>query len=345
MMKQLLNTLYITKQASYAHLDNEAIRLEYQGQTIQRVPLHHLGAIITFGNVLLSPQLIAHCTKEGRSVALFDRNGRFSGRIEGPVSGNILLRQAQCTAHQNLQSTLKIAKAVIAGKIRNSRTLLMRAARENKQSEESGLLRDQARHLAAMLKRLERSSALNESRGIEGEAAAHYFSVFSLMLKPSVREAFSFDCRNRRPPLDPVNALLSFLYTLLLHDCVSALEGVGLDPREGFLHTIRPGRPALGLDLMEEFRAPIADRLALALINRKQVDQKSFHFAPGGAVYLNDEGRKTVIVAYQKRKQESLSHPLFKEKVEIGLLPHIQARLLARHLRGDISYYQPMIFR
>ena len=344
-MKQILNTLYVTIQGSYVHLDNETVRIESEGKTLQRIPLHHLGSIVMFGNVMISPQLMAKCAEEGRSITILDRNGRFSCRVEGPVSGNILLRQAQCDAQRSEVHALHIAQAIVAGKIRNARTLLLRSARENADEAEAKILRTEAAHLAAMLKRLKRAESLPEIRGIEGEAAQHYFGVFERMIKAPLRESFGFDTRNRRPPRDRVNALLSFLYTLLLHDCVSALEGVGLDPREGFLHTIRPGRPALGLDLMEEFRAPVADRLALALINRRQVDEKDFYQTPGGAVLLNDKGRKTVIVAYQKRKQENMTHPLFKEKVEIGLMPHIQARLLARHLRGDTPFYAPMIFR
>lgn len=344
-MKQMLNTLYVTIQGSYVHLDNETVRIESEGQTLQRIPLHHLSSIVIFGNVLISPQLMAKCAEDGRGITILDRNGRFSCRVEGPVSGNILLRKAQCDAHRSEMFALHIAQAIVAGKIRNARTLLLRSGRENKNDEEAQALKSEANHLATMLKRLERAESLPEVRGIEGEAAQHYFGVFELMVKAPLRESFGFDTRNRRPPRDRVNALLSFLYTLLLHDCVSALEGVGLDPREGFLHVIRPGRQALGLDLMEEFRSPIADRLALALVNRRQIGENDFHETPGGAVLLNDKGRKTVIVAYQKRKQENIAHPLFKEKVEIGLLPHIQARLLARHLRGDLAFYVPMIFR
>ncbi len=344
-MKQILNTLYITTQGAYAHLDNETIRIESEGKTLQRIPLHHLGSLVTFGNVLLSPQLLAKCAKEGRSVAIMDRNGRFSCRMEGPVSGNILLRQAQSTAHRSPPHTLMVARAIVAGKIRNSRTLLLRSSRDNPDEEESAILKHEAQHLKAMLKRLERSETLEETRGIEGEAAQHYFSTFENMIKVPLRTSFGFDTRNRRPPRDRINALLSFLYTLLRHDAVSALEGVGLDPREGFLHAIRPGRPSLGLDLMEEFRAPVADRLTLTLINRRQLTEKDFHETPGGGVLLNDRGRKNAIIAYQKRKQEAIAHPLYKEKVEIGLIPHIQARLLARHLRGDLPFYTPMIFR
>jgi len=344
-MKTLLNTLYLTKQGLYAHLDNETISLEYDNKRLQKIPLHHISSIVTFGNILLSPYLIGKCAKEGREIALFDINGRFWGRIDGATSGNILLRQAQCKIHNDTKASLSIAKAIIASKIRNSKTLLMRRARDSKDKASREIISKQAEHLKAMLNRLKRAKDIDEARGIEGESARAYFLAFSYMITPSLRELFLFKNRNRRPPRDEINALLSFLYTLLRHDCVSALEGVGLDSREGFLHTIRPGRPSLGLDLMEEFRAQIADRLAINLINLKQLKKSDFEHKPGGVVYLNENGKKTLIIAYQKLKQETIIHPLFKDRVEIGLLPHIQARVMARYIRGDIPFYQPMIFK
>lgn len=344
-MKQILNTLYVMTQGSYVHLDNETVRIEVEGETRLRVPLHHLGSVVTMGNVLLSPYLLAKCAHDGRSVTLLDRNGRFNCRMEGPASGNILLRHAQNDAFRDLVRSDEIARSIIAGKLRNSRVLLRRAARENGDAAESAPLGAAADHLDGLLARLRNAKGINVMRGIEGEGAKVYFGVFSLMLKSAARDDFVFTERNRRPPRDRINALLSFLYTLLTHDAVSAAEGVGLDPREGFLHVIRPGRPALGLDLVEEFRAPIADRLALMLINRKQLTGSDFDERPGGAVLLGEAGRKTVLQAYQKRKQEEIVHPLFHEKVPVGMLPHIQARLLARHLRGDSEHYLPMQFR
>ena len=344
-MKQILNTLYVMTQGSYIHLDNETVRIEVEGETRLRVPLHHLGSVVTMGNVLISPQLLAKCARDGRSVTLLDRNGRFNCRMEGPVSGNILLRHAQNDAFRDSGRSGEIARSIIAGKIRNSRVLLRRTARENSETSESEKLTKAADHLDGLLARLRNAKGLNVMRGIEGEAAKAYFEVFSLMLKPASRDDFVFTERNRRPPRDRINAMLSFLYTLLLHDAVSAAEGVGLDPREGYLHVIRPGRPALGLDLVEEFRSQIADRLALMLINRRQISDSDFDERPGGAVLLNENGRKTVLQAYQKRKQEEIVHPLFREKVSVGMLPHVQARLLARHLRGDSEHYLPMQFR
>ncbi len=343
-MNTLLNTLYVTTEGSYVHLDNETVRIEKDHRTLGRVPLHHLGSIVLFGNVLISPQLLAKCAKEGRSVAYFDANGRFGCRMEGPVSGNILLRQAQYDAARNPTVSARLARNIVAGKLRNTRTLQRRMARERENGEKERL-GTAADHISALLRRLERAEKLDEIRGIEGEGARTHFGVLPLMLKPSVRKAFDFSRRNRRPPTDRFNALLSFLYTLLTHDAVSALEGVGLDPREGFLHALRPGRPALGLDLVEEFRVMVADRLALALINRKQVVPKDFREYPGGAILLEEKGRKTVLAAYQTKKSKMVTHPLLKQKVPLGLLMHIQARLLARTLRGDMDEYLPMIFR
>ncbi|WP_456322773.1 type I-C CRISPR-associated endonuclease Cas1c [Hydrogenimonas sp.] len=342
-MNTLLNTLYVTTEGSYLHLDNETVRIEKDRQTMGRVPLHHLGSIVLFGNVLISPQLLAKCAKEGRSVAYFDANGRFGCRMEGPVSGNVLLREAQCDASRTPAVSTKLARNIVAGKLRNTRTLQRRIARE-RENEKKDRLNEAADHISALLRRLERAEEIDEILGIEGEGARTHFGVLPLMLKPAVRENFAFSKRSRRPPTDRLNALLSFLYTLLTHDAVSALEGVGLDPREGFLHALRPGRPALGLDLVEEFRVMFADRLALALINRKQITPKDFQEFPGGAVLLDDNGRKTVLAAFQSRKSEMISHPLLKQKVPLGLLMHIQARLLARTLRGDMDEYLPMIF-
>ena len=343
-MNTLLNTLYVTTEGSYLHLDNETVRIEKERQTIGRVPLHHLGSIVVFGNVLISPRLLTKCAQEGRSVAYFDTNGRFGCRMEGPVSGNILLRRAQCDSVRNLAFSSKIARNIVAGKLRNTRTLLRRVARE-RENEEKEKLSQTANHISALIRRLERAQKVDEIRGIEGEGARTYFGMLPLMLKPALRKDFAFSGRNRRPPTDRFNALLSFLYTLLTHDAVSALEGVGLDPREGFLHSLRPGRPALALDLVEEFRIMVADRLALALINRRQITAKDFREYPGGAVLLEDKGRKTVLSAYQSKKSEMLSHPLLKQKIPMGLLMHVQARLLARTLRGDMDEYLPMIFR
>jgi CRISP-associated protein Cas1 len=342
-MKQLLNTLYVMTQGAYLSLDHETVRVEVNSQLKLQVPLHHLGSIVTMGNVMISPFFLGKCAEDGRAVIILDRNGRYKCRMVGKTTGNVLLRQAQYRIGADEERTTVLAAAMTAGKVKNSRNVLMRSAREISCPDEEKRLRKSADIHADALFRLKSPRDTDHVRGLEGEAAAAYFDVFTLMMKPAERENLPMNGRNRRPPLDPVNALISFLYTLLLNDCISALEGVGLDPQMGFLHVPRPGRPSLGLDLMEEFRSFLADRLAITLINRKQITIDHFEPRPGGAVYLNEKGRKEVVAAYQKRKQEEVEHTLLSEKSPIGLLPHLQARLLARHLRGDLEAYVPYI--
>ena len=343
-MHQLLNTLYVTTPEAYVRLDHETLRVEVEKELKLQVPLHHIGAIVCFGDVLLSPAILHRCADDGRSVVLLDRNGRFKGRLEGPVSGNVLLRKAQHQAVNDPQQTLAIARNLVAGKVQNVRQVVLRGARDTDDPQDSAQLKETAQALATVLDQAAETTDLDQLRGFEGEAARRYFGAFSCLIRED-RETFRLDGRNRRPPRDPINALLSFLYAILLSDCVTAAEGVGLDPQIGFLHTLRPGRPALGLDLMEELRSVIAERLALTLINRRQVTASHFVERPGGAVYLNDDGRKEVIVAYQKRKQEEVQHPVIEQKVPIGLIPHVQARLLARVLRGDMESYVPFLYR
>jgi CRISP-associated protein Cas1 len=342
-MKQLLNTLYVMTQGAYLSLDHETVRVEVGGELKLQVPLHHLGSIVTVGNVMISPFFLGKCGEDGRAVVILDRNGRYKCRMVGKTTGNVLLRQVQYQAVQDGAKTTNLAAAMTAGKVKNARNVLMRSAREAHDPDEEKRLRKSADVQADALFHLKTPRDADHVRGLEGEAAAAYFDVFTLMMKPAERDSLPMNGRNRRPPLDPINALISFLYTLLLNDCISALEGVGLDPQMGFLHVPRPGRPSLGLDLMEEFRAFLADRLAITLINRKQVTIEHFEPRPGGAVYLNEKGRKEVVAAYQKRKQEEVDHSLLTEKLPIGLLPHLQARLLARHLRGDLESYIPFI--
>lgn len=342
-MKQLLNTLYVMTQGAYLSLDHETLRVEVEGQLKMQAPLHHLGSIVVMGNIMMSPFLLGKCADDGRNVVILDRNGRYKCRMVGKTTGNVLLRQAQHRAVMDEAKAVALAAAMTAGKVKNARNVLMRSAREASSEEEEARLRKSADVQADALVQLKAPRDSDHIRGLEGEAAAAYFDVFTLMMKPEAREALPMQGRNRRPPLDPVNALISFLYTLLLNDCISALEGVGLDPQMGFLHVPRPGRPSLGLDLMEEFRAFLADRLAITLMNRKQVTKDHFEPRPGGAVYLNEKGRREVVTAWQKRKQEETTHPLLTEKAPVGLLPHIQARLLARQLRGDLETYVPFI--
>lgn len=343
-MKQLLNTLYVMTQGAYVCLDHETVKVEVDGKLQMQVPLHHLGAIVTFGNVMLSPFIMGRCADDGRAVVILDWNGRFKCRVVGKTTGNVLLRQAQYEAVRDRERSAAIARNIVAGKVKNSREVLMRGARETEHSEESAALRKAADVLADALFHLKDNNDLDNIRGLEGEAAHAYFGVFDTMVKPEERVPFKMNGRSRRPPLDPMNGLLSFLYTLLLNDCITAVEGVGLDSQMGFLHAMRPGRPSLGLDLMEEFRSVLADRVALTLINRKQITDKHFEVRPGGATYLNDAGRKEVVVAYQKRKQDEFHHPILDEKVTFGLLPHVQGRLLARHLRGDLEQYTPVLY-
>jgi CRISPR-associated protein Cas1 len=343
-VQTLLNTLYITTPPAYLHLDNDTVRVEVERETKLRVPLHHLGGIVVFGNVLVSPALMHRLADEGKSLVLLDSNGRFKARLEGPVSGNILLRQAQHAKAGDAAFALGLARACLAGKIRNCRQVLLRGAREAKADDEAKALVRGADDLAAALRALPPAADLDTLRGVEGEAARQYFGCIGLLTRPDARADFSMDGRSRRPPRDRMNALLSFLYAMLMNDCRSAVEAVGLDAQLGFLHAVRPGRAALALDLMEEFRH-MADRLALTLVNRGQVRADDFLLHEGGAVTLGEQGRKTVVVAWQERKQETLSHPLLEQPVAVGLLPMLQARFLARALRGDMETYLPFLWR
>lgn len=343
-MQTLLNTLYVTTPLSYLHLDNDTVRVEVERETRLRVPLHHLGGVVTFGNVLVSPALMHRLADEGKSLVLLNEHGRFKARLEGPVSGNILLRQAQHARAADPAFTLATARAFVAGKIKNTRQVLVRGAREAKDEEESSRLTRRADDLAAALRALPGAVDLDTVRGIEGEAARQYFAGLNLVLRADARAVFTMDGRSRRPPRDRMNALLSFLYAMLMNDCRSAVEAVGLDPQLGFLHAVRPGRAALALDLMEEFR-PLADRLALTLVNRAQLNRDDFTEHEGGAVTLAENGRKTVVVAWQEKKREELAHPLLEQAVAIGLLPLLQARFLARTLRGEMESYLPFLGR
>jgi len=338
-VKQLLNTLFVQTQGTYLRLDHETIKLEVEGEPAAQIPLQHLGGLAVFGNVLLSPFLLHRCAEDGRNVVWFGRGGKFKARMVGPTTGNVLLRRAQYEALADPETTRGIARNVVAGKLRNARGVVQRAAREAG-GDEKPALEEASSGLAADISGLRGARDLDDLRGLEGRGGQTYFDVFQSMIRADPTE-YTFNGRNRRPPRDRVNALLSFVYALLTSDCVAGCEGVGLDPQFGYLHALRPGRPSLALDLMEEFRPVLADRLVLSLINRGQLRPKDFEERPGGAVQLNESGRKTVITAYQKRKQEEVSHPVLEGKVPLGLVPHVQARLLARHLRGDAAAYMP----
>lgn len=342
MMNELLNTLFVQTQGTYIHLHQDNVRVESDGEVRLQVPVHHLSGIVLFGNCLASPYLIHRFAQDGRTITWFTQAGRFQARLEGPISGNVMLRKAQYQRLQAPEWMAQFARACVQGKIRNARQLLLRAIREG--VSEVDRLHEIERDLRSSVRDLNQAFELNTIRGIEGQAARRYFGAFELLVR-STDDEFRWEARNRRPPRDPLNALLSFAYALVTADCVSACSGVGLDPQVGYLHVLRPGRPALGLDLAEEFRAALADRLVLALINRRQVRGRDFLKRPGGAVELTEDARRTFIEAYQTRKQETVIHPLLKESVPMGLLPHIQARLLARVIRGDTPTYVPFIVR
>jgi CRISPR-associated protein Cas1 len=338
-MQQLFNTLYITQFGAYVHLDHETIEVEKNQKTILQIPLVNVGGLALFGNIMVSPALIHSFAESGRNLTWFSRGGRFKARITGGTTGNVLLRCAQHDATGS-KLGLEIARNIVAGKISNSRRYIVRCTREIDNAAARDELSAAKERLKASLTELKNAADLDSIRGIEGDAAREYFSAFNNLLK-NPTEKITFSGRTRRPPRDPVNAVLSFLYGVLRNDCASALEGVGLDPQVGYLHALRPGRPALALDLMEEFRTIIADRLAVALFNRSQLSEKDFMFRSGGAVELTDKGRKTVISAYYKRKEDQVEHKLLKRSIPLGLIPHAQARLLARTLRGDIPAYPP----
>lgn len=346
-MAQILNTLYVTQEGAYVRLENDTLVIEIDGTKKLRVPLHHIGSVVCFGKASMSLPSIHRCADDGISVVLLDRNGRFKARVEGSVSGNILLRKAHFSKADDEGFAAKIARNMLAGKIRNTRHLLVRALRDNKELTENDTknLKDTATYFRHAVRKLPHTDKLDSLRGIEGDTAQRWFSSVSTLIRTDRREDFAMNGRSRRPPLDRFNALISFLYALILNDCRTAIETVGLDPQLGFLHTVRPGRAALALDLMEEFRSIWGDRLALTLINRGQIQANDFTFSEGGAVLMSDNTRRTVIAAYQERKQEEIQHPLLGNKIPLGLAPMIQARILARVVRGEIGDYIPYLAR
>ena len=340
----LLNTLYVTLPDSHLRLDNDTLRLLVGEETRLRVPLHHLGAVVCFGPVSVSVPLMHRLADEAIALVLLDANGRFKARLEGATGGNVLLRQAQHRRASDEPFTLALARRVVAGKLRNQRQVLLRGARDAKQPEDVQALVRAAKALAASLRSLPAAVTLDTVRGIEGEAARGYFAAMHHLLRPDVRATFTPDGRSRRPPRDRMNALLSFIYTMWMNDCRSACEAAGLDPQIGFLHAVRPGRASLALDLVEEFR-PLADRLALSLVNRLQLAEGDFVVREGGAVLLEGDARKSVVIAFQERKQDAWAHPMLAESVPLGVVPLVQARLLARHLRGEADHYAPFPVR
>jgi CRISPR-associated protein Cas1 len=344
-VRRLGNTLYVTTQGTVLSKEGETIRVAREGIAPLHVPIHGVDGILCFGGVTVTPPLLGQCAERGVTVSWLTEYGRFLARAEGPVSGNVLLRRAQYRASDDPAANAALARSIVVGKTFNQRVVVQRYLRDHgiEASEDQRRLLDSAgQRLVQIIGRLERNLSTESVRGLEGEAAAVYYAAFPGLIRSA---DFRFSGRERRPPRDPVNALLSFAYTLLTHDARSALEGVGLDSAVGFLHRDRPGRPSLALDLVEEFRAWFADRLVLSLINRRQVRTGDFEQQPGGAVVMTEAGRKTFLIAYQERKREEVRHPFTNEKMMVGLLWHEQARLLAAALRGDLDAYPPFAAR
>ncbi len=329
-MRKLLNTIYITTEGASLRKDGENLVASIEDQERARVPLHMLASVVVFGGIFVSPALIGACAAAGITIVLLDRNGRFAARVEGPVAGNVLLRRAQYRASDTPD---EIVRSIVMAKVANQRSVLMRGLRDYGDTMDESKrtsIAEAVTRLAHIIRRVElQDSTSDMMRGSEGEAASLYFSVFDHLIRVGETE-MRWRGRSRRPPLDPVNALLSFFYTLLTHDCRSACESVGLDPAVGFLHRDRPGRPSLALDLMEELRPVLADRLALSLINRRQLASNDFELRDGGAVLLKDEGRKTALTAWQERKKDERTHPFLDEKIPLGLIAFAQAQMLAQ---------------
>ncbi len=343
-MKTHLNTLFITTEGTYLAKDGQAVAVRIEKETKLRVPLHNLDGIMCFGRIGVSPQLMGACAEANVSISFLSPQGRFRASVIGFSPGNVLLRRQQYRTADDPDACGAITQAIIAGKLANCRAVLLRAARDSSDPERGERLKSVAGRLAANIIDVRSANEVDRLRGLEGEAAVSYFSAFNDLVNGQPDE-FVFTKRSRRPPRDAINALLSFVYALLTHDARSACEAAGLDAAVGFLHRDRPGRPGMALDLMEEFRPFLADRLVLSLINRRQVAEKGFDYLETGAVRMDDATRKTVLVAYQERKQETITHPFLDEKTSVGLLIHLQARLMARHLRGDLDGYPPFIWK
>ncbi len=337
------NTLYVMTQGAYLHREHLTLQVKIEREVRLSVPIHHIDSVAVFGSIMVSPGAMQLCAENGATLTFLSESGRLVARVDAPQSGNVLLRREQFRKADRPEECARIARCVVAGKLQNARGLLLRGARQA-EAQDAAALAAAADGLGVSIRKLESAADVDSIRGYEGEGARLYFGVFNSLMRQQ-RSEFKITDRNRRPPLDPANALLSFVYALLLHDCVSALAAAGLDPSVGFLHTDRPGRPSLALDLMEEFRPLAADRLVLALINRKEVQPAGFKKREGGAVEMDQATRKAVVSAYQQRKQEEVTHPLLEQKARMGLLPYLQAKLLARHIRGDIPDYPPCVLK
>ncbi len=339
-----LNTLFVMARGSSVRRDHLTLQVSVQKQTRLTVPIHQMEGVVLFGMAHVTPGALRLCAENGVSVSFMTESGRLISRVDAPGSGNVLLRRTQFRWADLEEKRTAIARAVVAGKIQNSRNLLLRAARETSKEADAAELQRAVSHLADVLPVLPKCTSVDSVRGHEGDAGRVYFEVFGAMLRQH-RDHFHFERRSRRPPLDRVNSLMSFCYGLLLADCSAAAASVGLDPNVGYLHVDRPGRPGLALDLMEEFRSLLSDRLVLSLINRQQIKSEHFEHQEGGAVLLNEAGRRVVLSAWQQRKREEVTHPLLNEKTPVGRLPFLQARILARHLRGDLPSYVPCVLK
>lgn len=337
-MKKLQNTLYITKQGAYLHKERETLVVEVEKKKVMQLPIHAIQSIYCFGNVMFSPFLLGFCGENNVHLAFFTEYGRFLGRLYGKQSGNVFLRKAQYKMAE--ANPVPIARNIIAAKLNSSRAVLYRRIRNHGQNNE---VENAIEQISYVIRRLQKAETLEAILGLEGEAASYYFKVFNQLILPVAQQDFQFSTRSRRPPLDPVNAMLSFLYSVVGNDISAALQGVGLDSQMGFLHQPRSGRDSLAQDILEEFRAWFVERIVLSLINRRQVKPQDFEVEIGGAVKLKDDTRKLLLTTLQTRKQETIHHPFLGEEVQIGLVPHIQAFLLARHLRGDLDAYPPFV--
>jgi CRISPR-associated protein Cas1 len=346
-MRKHLNTVYVTSEGAWLRKDGANLVVEVEGAERGRAPLHMLEGIVCFGRAGASPALMAAAAEAGIALSFLTPNGKFLARMEGPRTGNVLLRRRQHRVADDPAAAIPIVRAIVSAKAANQRTVVRRALRDHGSSMEAAAklaLESCEAHHSHAIRRTLAAADIDALRGCEGDAAASYFAAFTHMVRAG-DGAFAFNGRSRRPPLDRINALLSFLYAMLGHDCRSALEANGFDPQVGFLHADRPGRASLALDLMEELRAVMADRLALSLINRRQIVASDFTIEDGGAVLLKDDARKAVLVVWQERKKDELRHPFLDETISLGLVPHIQALLLARHLRGDLDGYPPFIWK
>lgn len=343
-MKRLLNTLYVTGSDRYLSLDGENVVVLAEREEIGRVPLHNLQSIVTFGYTGASPALMGACAQRNIDLTFMSGNGRFLARVTGEVKGNVTLRKQQYRISEDKDSSIRIARNCIFGKVYNARWILERAARDYPLRLDTGKLREKSTFLYNSLAKIRECDSASKLLGLEGEAASVYYSVFNELILQQ-KEDFVFHERSRRPPLDNVNAMLSFAYSLLAGMCGSALEAVGLDPYVGFYHTDRPGRISLALDVMEELRGVMADRFVITMINRRIIKKENFDRKENGAVILNDDGRRAFLKMWQERKQDAIRHPFLNEKMEWGMIPYVQAMLLARYLRGDLDEYPPFLWK